>query len=571
MLRLVAILFLSLSFPACAAQRVAMVVGNNAYPHLPASEQLHTARNDARAMAEALRKNGFKVFHGEDLNYGDFIQMLFDFTSSLGEGDLAMFFYAGHGINLAGGNYLLPSDIRPPQSTRRMEDQRMASLSIHEQHILSAMRDSGATISVAILDACRNNPIENPDGRSVGATRGLARAATMPQGTFSIYAAGYGQVALDRLPGESDRVHSVFTRVLLDKLAEPGVTLRGLALATRGEVRKLAAQAGHEQSPAYYDELGGDDPVLLTAKANGVTNPVVTDAAPFDSVDAQIELMMIDEIRSSRDPALLKAYLDTYPNGRFAAFARARLNNLRADPDPTNLSSVEMEDLKNEYEAMRRQLAQQMAERAAILDELTASKKQENVLKDQVASLSAHIDQLRLALAEALATSDSMLEENDNLAVDNAVFSAQLERMEFDLAKAREQLLNGKNAWAVEKAELEDALQAALAALAETQPGRDFLGQTQVGQDSFGTPSDTFGMTLVPRLRGMRVSAVNRKTSAYTRGIRVGDIIQEIDGVPVSRLSDVQRLVRLARQESRPAKLRYLKMGTSIAFAEIDP
>ena len=515
MLRLVAILFLSLSFPACAAQRVAMVVGNNAYPHLPASEQLHTARNDARAMAEALRKNGFKVFHGEDLNYGDFIQMLFDFTSSLGEGDLAMFFYAGHGINLAGGNYLLPSDIRPPQSTRRMEDQRMASLSIHEQHILSAMRDSGATISVAILDACRNNPIENPDGRSVGATRGLARAATMPQGTFSIYAAGYGQVALDRLPGESDRVHSVFTRVLLDKLAEPGVTLRGLALATRGEVRKLAAQAGHEQSPAYYDELGGDDPVLLTAKANGVTNPVVTDAAPFDSVDAQIELMMIDEIRSSRDPALLKAYLDTYPNGRFAAFARARLNNLRADPDPTNLSSVEMEDLKNEYEAMRRQLAQQMAERAAILDELTASKKQENVLKDQVASLSAHIDQLRLALAEALATSDSMLEENDNLAVD--------------------------------------------------------LGQTQVGQDSFGTPSDTFGMTLVPRLRGMRVSAVNRKTSAYTRGIRVGDIIQEIDGVPVSRLSDVQRLVRLAREESRPAKLRYLKMGTSIAFAEIDP
>ncbi len=590
MFRLAIVFLLTLTLPALAAQRVAMVVGNNAYPHLPSSEQLYTARNDARAVAEALRRNGFKVFHGEDLSRGDFIQMLFDFTGSLGEGDLALFFYAGHGINLEGGNYLLPSDIRPPQSTRRLEGQRMASLSIHEQEILAAMRDSGATVSVAILDACRNNPIENPDGRSVGATRGLARAATMPQGTFSIYAAGYGQVALDRLPGEGDAVHSVFTRVLLEKLEEPGVTLRGLALSTRGEVRKLAAKAGHEQSPAYYDELGGDDPVLLTAKAEGVVNPVVTDAAPGGDVDAQIELMMIDEIRSSRDPAMLQAYLDTYPNGRFSAFARARLNGLDAEPDRGQVISTEVAELRSQIQELQTRLDDALAqkedsetEKLVAEAKLGESQRQSELLNQQVGALRQQLGRLQELLDEYQALDAANRVQLETLGSElNAALArvAAEERRrrqaEDKLATTLENFESSQRAWNSARNNLESRLSSMNAELAAAE-AKAIQNKAEQSAGSEENPFDALfsddlvthaGMTaqrLSSSLRqkhkvkegrnGLVITFVKPGSPADTNGLIVGEVITEIGQKPVLTPTFFEEQVKAARNAGRKSIL----------------
>lgn len=389
-----------LALPAAAANKVAMVVGNNTYPQLGQAQQLHAAHNDAQAVAEILERNGFRVFLGTDLSRADFIQMLFDFTGSLHEGDIALFFYAGHGVAINGANYLLPSDIRSSSASRRLEAQRLASLSIDEQSVLTAMKQSGAAVSLAILDACRDNPLKGAGGRSIGAGRGLQRMELMPQGTFSIYSAGYGQVALDRLPGEDGTGNSVFTRVLLDRLQRPGMTVRQLALSTREEVRQLAAGAGHIQSPAYYDELGTAEPVLLTLPSDAPEN-AASNMAPASSLEDQMEMIMIEEIRSSDQPEDLRAYLETYPNGRFAALARARLGRLQG-------TAPDLETLQERVAKLRAEQAENQALVAALSKALQDSK---SAAKEHLTRLS----DVQTELAAALRARDAFERQTEEL------------------------------------------------------------------------------------------------------------------------------------------------------------
>lgn len=432
---LACLLFCLSAFQAQAANKFAMVVGNNSYSNLDAAQQLQSAHNDADAVAALLRANGFTVFHGTDLTRNAFIQMLFDFTGALGDGDIALFFYAGHGVSIDGANYLLPSDIPATASSRRMEARRLASLSVHEQSILSAMKDSGALVSLAILDACRDNPLKNAAGRSIGATRGLQRIEALPQGTFSIYSAGYGQVALDRLPGEDAGVNSVFTRVLLDKLAQPGMTVRQLALSTRAEVRQLAASAGHVQSPAYYDELGTAEPVLLTLPSE--TTPRAGDRTTSGNIDDQIELMMIEEIRDSDDPAELQAYLDAYPAGRFAALARARLLRLQGAVDGDALAK-QIKDLQS-----ARQADQMMI--AALQQALEDRKSSASALFRRAAQLKADLTRQRGLTRDAEFKARQLqkqLDEAQSAAPDtqNGALAQELATAQQDLAAARQEI-----------------------------------------------------------------------------------------------------------------------------------
>ena len=125
-IRFVAILSIcfGLSSQALAAKRIALVIGNDAYTHLPATEQLKNAINDAKAVRAALKSLDFEVLYGENLSRDAFIDKFFDFTSRISNGDISLFFYAGHGVGIEGGNYFLPSDMRPPQSSRRQEGSR---------------------------------------------------------------------------------------------------------------------------------------------------------------------------------------------------------------------------------------------------------------------------------------------------------------------------------------------------------------------------------------------------------------------------------------------------------------
>jgi hypothetical protein len=239
--------------PAAAAKRVALVVGIDGYDNLAAQEQLQKAVNDARTIGEALKTVGYEVIAVENADRRSFNASWQKFLSRIEPGDEAAFFFAGHGIEIAGQNYLLPSDIPKPQSG---EASLIKNESLSVTQLLVDLQEEGPRVSLVILDACRDNPFAASGVRSIGGTRGLTRVEA-PEGSFVMYSAGTGQTALDRLSDTDDNPNSIFTRSLAPLIKTKGLGLQEVALKVREEVVALANSAGRKQTPAYYDQVIG--------------------------------------------------------------------------------------------------------------------------------------------------------------------------------------------------------------------------------------------------------------------------------------------------------------------------
>jgi hypothetical protein len=248
-----------------AEKRVALVVGNDEYPSLGADEQLLKAVNDANAVGDALAKIGFDVTRGENLSRAGMLASLLSAADKLEPGDLAFFFYAGHGVTIDGANYLLPSDI-PPAAAGGEDLIKLSAVS--ESTVVSTLTARGVRVAMVVLDACRNNPFSQGGTRSFGGgTRGLTRpAAIETRGVFELYSAGIGETALDRLSDEDPDPNSVFTRILAPALATPGKSLLDIAYEVNEEVARLASTVGHDQNPAYYDQARARD-VYIAGRA----------------------------------------------------------------------------------------------------------------------------------------------------------------------------------------------------------------------------------------------------------------------------------------------------------------
>jgi hypothetical protein len=237
--------------PAQAEKRVALLVGNNGYDNVP---QLDTAINDARALGETLRKIGFRVFVGENQSRRSMSEAFLAFDRTIELGDTALFFFAGHGFEIHGQNYLLPTDV-PPATEGQEELVRDASFAV--ESIIDRLQARGARITILVLDACRNNPFERSGTRALRGTRGLA-PLTPSEGVFVVFSAGAKQTALDSLGPNDLDPNSVFTRNFIRELVTPTLTLVQIAKRTQIEVKQLAASVHHEQAPAYYDQIVGD-------------------------------------------------------------------------------------------------------------------------------------------------------------------------------------------------------------------------------------------------------------------------------------------------------------------------
>jgi len=247
-----------------AEKRVALVVGNNGYENVP---RLETAINDARALGETLKKLGFKVFVGENQSQRSMSEALLAFDRAVEFGDTALFFFAGHGFEIHGQNYLLPTDV---PAAREGQEELVRDASFAVERIVDRLQVRGARIAILVLDACRNNPFERSGTRAIGGTSGLA-PMTPSEGVFVVFSAGAKQTALDRLTQSDPDPNSVFTRNFMRELATPSLTLVQIAKRTQIDVKLLAATVRHEQTPAYYDQIVGD--VLFT--------PGVGDAPPI--------------------------------------------------------------------------------------------------------------------------------------------------------------------------------------------------------------------------------------------------------------------------------------------------
>jgi len=189
-----AVAMMGLSGVATAQRRIAFVAGTDKYDNLEKTRQLQRAVNDARAVGAAFKNLGFEVLAAENLTRGQFNALWQKFLDSLNAGDTAAIYYAGHGVEIEGLNFLLPRDI-PDIKFGRQEQIKRESVSVAE--LLLDLRSRSPEVALIILDACRDNPLIPEELRSVGGTRGgLAPfKGEPPKGTFIMYSAGAGESA----------------------------------------------------------------------------------------------------------------------------------------------------------------------------------------------------------------------------------------------------------------------------------------------------------------------------------------------------------------------------------------
>src|ERR1700757_1511768 len=167
----VAASLLAAAVPAHAEKRVALVIGNNDYRNVP---KLQKAVNDARTMGDTLKQLGFSVMVAENLSRQQFSQTLLAFDNAVGPGDTSFFFFAGHGFEIAGQNYLLPTDV--PAATEGQEE-LVRDASVLADRIVERLQNKKVRTSILVFDACRNNPFERSGTRAV-AGGGLAPTTT---------------------------------------------------------------------------------------------------------------------------------------------------------------------------------------------------------------------------------------------------------------------------------------------------------------------------------------------------------------------------------------------------------
>src|ERR1700753_224262 len=248
---------------AFADKRVAFVVGNGAYKNVA---QLPNPPLDAKAIAGVLRNVGFEVVEGSNLTRDSMTERLLEFGKKAQGADIAVFFYAGHGIAISGTNYLLPidADIKP-----EMDVKLGAAINI-DLTLDQTMSD--AKVKLVFLDACRDNPFaakikSNTTTRSVSVQSGLAEMKS-GEGTLIAFATGPGQTALDGHEG----TNSPFTRALIDNITQPGIEIQQAMTKVRAEVNE---QTNKGQLPWCHTDLIGS--VFL--------NPAAAPAATVASLD----------------------------------------------------------------------------------------------------------------------------------------------------------------------------------------------------------------------------------------------------------------------------------------------
>jgi hypothetical protein len=254
-------LALSYFAPAHAEKRVALVIGNNDYKNVP---KLQKAVNDARTMGDTLKQLGFSVMVAENQNRQAFSETLLAFDKAVEAGDTAFFFYAGHGFEIAGQNFLLPTDV--PAAAEGQEE-LVRDASVLADRIIERLQNKKVRTAILVFDACRNNPFERSGTRALPGGGGLAPMMQLPEGVFSVFSAGPRQTALDRLSNDDDNPNSVFTRTFARELLQPGENLVQVAQHTRRLVAEMAETVSHKQIPVYFDQMVDD--VFLNGVAKG--------------------------------------------------------------------------------------------------------------------------------------------------------------------------------------------------------------------------------------------------------------------------------------------------------------
>ena len=288
-------IFILSVLPAAAAKRIALVIGNSDYGHVV---DLKNPVNDADLMEKTLKDVGFEVIRRNDLDQRGMKQAMLDFGRKLKEGaEASMFYYAGHGIELKGQNYLVPVDA----DTQSEDEADIQNVSVNS--FLSLTENAKVPLNIVILDACRNNPFRSLRASASG---GLAPVKA-PRGTYVAYATSPGAVAED-----GDNANSPFTLALAESMRQPGLTLEAVLKRTR---QKVQEQTNGTQLP--YDSSA------ITGEFYFV--PVVATETP-----AQPQVPLVDPAQAAflaagEDADMLRVVADSFRESVWGALAAEKL------------------------------------------------------------------------------------------------------------------------------------------------------------------------------------------------------------------------------------------------------
>jgi hypothetical protein len=299
------LLLLSMSMALAETDRVALVIGNDAYP----GEALKNATNDARAVARTLTELGFKVVVKTNADYATMRGAAVEFSKILDGATAAVFYYAGHGIQYRGKNYLVPID------AKLTSEAEIVFNALEVGQVMESMEESKVKYKFIILDACRNNPFSN-----VVTSTGLAKIARTPQGTIISFAAAEGAVAQD-----GDGENGLYTKHLLEEIRNP----QNQALAMFQQVQiKVAQDSQNKQSPELYSTASSNAKPFFFAERSAPATSVAASGVSGDT-QAGLDREFWTSIKDSRDPRDYQAYLQEFPRGTFATLARNRAESLR--------------------------------------------------------------------------------------------------------------------------------------------------------------------------------------------------------------------------------------------------
>lgn len=305
------------------AERVALVIGNSAYAH---TTSLANPRNDAEALAARLRALGFVTIEGYDLGIAGMRQKTQEFARASRDADISLVFYAGHGIQVDGTNYLIPVDAR-------MEDELAIDFEAFPIDLLTRQMSFSDGANLIILDACRDNPFDTLSRSLGGATRSISTRGLGEMdvtdtgiGTGIVFATAPGEVAEDGAGRNSP-----FTSALLNHIGTPNTPFTSIMTRVTGEV--FAATNGR-QRPWFNQSFTGE--VVLHRVAEAPVAVAEQGSAPTAAANddsAEEERFMFDIARDSGYLEDYQAYLDFYPDGRYARFARLAIERLARSGD----------------------------------------------------------------------------------------------------------------------------------------------------------------------------------------------------------------------------------------------
>jgi uncharacterized protein (TIGR02145 family) len=348
-------------------QRIALVIGNNEYDHKRLGK-LQNPVNDARAMKTKLEQLGFTVIYGENLRVRDMDKKLDQFTGKLKQGGVGLFFFAGHGVEHQGINYLMGKDSKVDDKN----DVKYESLPLSKA--LDAMQTAGNRLNIVMLDACRNDPFSRSGGG------GLAKSTA--RGTFIAYATSPGDVASD---GKGR--NGVFTENILKHIDKPGLKIEEFFKIVK---QGVYAQTNQQQRPWTNSDIIGDFFFILPDGTKMTTNVTAVSQKVDPEQAGPVEQELWNEVVKDGSKEYYELYLKEYPRGAFTTLAYEKLAQFKAQEAEKQRQAAlaRAEEEKQAWEAIKgseygedfdKFLAQYPDGKYAALAKMKAQKFKENI------------------------------------------------------------------------------------------------------------------------------------------------------------------------------------------------